>query len=225
MKDALAFLHTAQVHVPTFERLVRRIEPGLRVRHVVREELLADARVVGVDDAGLVSRVHEAMHEAASEGAKVVVCTCSTIGAIAERTPTGDAFRALRIDRAMADQAVRTGPRVVIAAALESTLAPTKALVLSAAQDAGIAVQPAMLFVEDAWPHFEAGDSVRYIETLASAIRAASAGADVVVLAQASMAPVADALADLGIDVLSSPAPGTAHAVALAAAALALSPP
>ncbi|RTD97862.1 Asp/Glu/hydantoin racemase [Variovorax atrisoli] len=225
MKDALAFLHTAQVHVPTFERLVRRIEPGLRVRHVVREELLADARVVGVDDAGLVSRVHEAMHEAASEGAKVVVCTCSTIGAIAERTPTGDAFRALRIDRAMADQAVRTGPRVLIAAALESTLAPTKALVLSAAQDAGIAVQPAMLFVEDAWPHFEAGDSVRYIETLASAIRAASAEADVVVLAQASMAPVADALADLGIDVLSSPAPGTAHAVALAAAALALSPP
>jgi len=225
MKDALAFLHTAQVHVPTFERLVRRIEPGLRVRHVVREELLADARVVGVDDAGLVSRVHEAMHEAASEGAKVVVCTCSTIGAIAERTPTGDAFRALRIDRAMADRAVRTGPRVLIAAALESTLAPTKALVLSAAQDAGIAVQPAMLFVEDAWPHFEAGDSVRYIETLASAIRAASAEADVVVLAQASMAPVADALADLGIDVFSSPAPGTAHAVALAAAALALSPP
>ena len=225
MKDALAFLHTAQVHVPTFERLVRRIEPGLRVRHVVREELLADARVVGVDDAGLVSRVHEAMHEAASEGAKVVVCTCSTIGAIAERTPTGDAFRALRIDRAMADRAVRTGPRVLIAAALESTLAPTKALVLSAAQDAGIAVQPAMLFVEDAWPHFEAGDSVRYIETLASAIRAASAEADVVVLAQASMAPVADALADLGIDVLSSPAPGTAHAVALAAAALALSRP
>ena len=225
MKDALAFLHTAQVHVPTFERLVRRIEPGLRVRHVVREELLADARVVGVDDAGLVSRVHEAMHEAASEGAKVVVCTCSTIGAIAERTPTGDAFRALRIDRAMADQAVRTGPRVLIAAALESTLAPTKALVLSAAQDAGIAVQPAVLFVEDAWPHFEAGDSVRYIETLASAIRAASAEADVVVLAQASMAPVADALADLGIDVLSSPAPGTAHAVALAAAALTLSPP
>lgn len=225
MKDALAFLHTAQVHVPTFERLVRRIEPGLRVRHVVREELLADARVVGVDDAGLVSRVHEAMHEAASEGAKVVACTCSTIGAIAERTPTGDAFRALRIDRAMADRAVRTGPRVLIAAALESTLAPTKALVLSAAQDAGIAVQPAMLFVEDAWPHFEAGDSVRYIETLASAIRAASAEADVVVLAQASMAPVADALADLGIDVLSSPAPGTAHAVALAAAAVALSRP
>jgi len=225
MKDALAFLHTAQVHVPTFERLVRRIEPDLRVRHVVREELLADARVVGIEDAGLVSRVHEAMHEAASGGAKVVVCTCSTIGAVAERTPSGNAFRALRIDRAMADEAVRTGPRVLIAAALESTLEPTKALVLSAAQDAGIAVRPTLLFVEGAWPHFEAGAHAHYIETLAGAIRAASAEADVVVLAQASMASVADALADLRIDVLSSPAPGTAHAVALAVAAQALSPP
>ncbi|NVM87721.1 hypothetical protein FHT32_001360 [Variovorax sp. SG517] len=100
MKDALAFLHTAQVHVPTFERLVRENAPALRVRHVVREELLADARVIGVDDAGLIARVNEAMHEAASGGAKVVVCTCSTIGAIAERTPSGDAFTALRIDRA-----------------------------------------------------------------------------------------------------------------------------
>ncbi|SEF27805.1 Asp/Glu/hydantoin racemase [Variovorax sp. NFACC27] len=215
MREALAFLHTAQVHVPTFERLVGAVAPELPVRHVVREDLLADARIAGVDDAGLVARVHEAMREAASGGASVVVCTCSTIGAIAERTPTGDAFRALRIDRAMADRAVRTGPRVLIAAALESTLAPTRALILSAAREAGVDVRPAMLLVEEAWRHFEAGNNALYIETLAFSIRAAAKAADVVVLAQASMAPVADRLADLGIDVLSSPAPGTAHAVSL----------
>ncbi|WP_432731648.1 Asp/Glu/hydantoin racemase [Variovorax sp. W6] len=220
MKEELAFLHTAQAHVPTFERLVREIAPALRVRHVVREELLADARVIGVEDAGLVARVHAAMREAASGGTPVVVCTCSTIGAIAERTPTGDAFNALRIDRAMADRAVRTGPRVLIVAALESTLAPTHALILSAAQGAGVEVQPATLLVEEAWPHFEAGDIPRYIETVASSIRAAAGEADVIVLAQASMAPVAKALAGIGIDVLSSPEPGTAHAVALAQSAL-----
>lgn len=216
MQEALAFLHTAQVHVPTFERLVRENAPGLRVRHLVREELLADARITGVDDAGLVARVHEAMREAASGGAPVVVCTCSTIGAIAERTPTGGAFKALRIDRAMADQAVRTGPRVLIAAALESTLAPTQALVLSAAEEADVAVQPTLLFVEDAWPFFQSGDTARYVETLARAIRAKAGTADVIVLAQASMAPVEDALADIGIDVLSSPVPGVRFAMQMA---------
>lgn len=218
-EDALAFLHTAQVHVPTFERLVREIAPDLRVRHVVREDLLADARAVGVEDTGLVARVHHAMHEAASSGATVVVCTCSTIGAIAEKTATGDAFKALRIDRAMADRAVRTGPRVLIVAALESTLAPTTALVLSAAQNAGVVVRPSHLLVERAWSHFQSGDIAGYVETLAGAIRAKADGADradVVVLAQASMAPVEKALADLGIDVLSSPVPGVRFAVQMA---------
>ncbi|MGJ7556336.1 aspartate/glutamate racemase family protein [Variovorax sp. RB3P1] len=218
-EDALAFLHTAQVHVPTFERLVREIAPDLRVRHAVREDLLADARVVGVDDAGLIAHVHRAMHEAAASGATVVVCTCSTIGAIAERTATGDAFKALRIDRAMADHAVRTGPRVLIVAALESTLAPTTALVLSAAQNAGVEVRPSQLLVEQAWSLFQSGDITGYVETLAGAIRAkanSADGTDVVVLAQASMAPVEEALADLGIDVLSSPAPGVRLAVQMA---------
>ncbi|MDQ0570224.1 hypothetical protein QFZ42_002058 [Variovorax paradoxus] len=214
MTDAIAFLHTAQVHVPTFERLTREIAPELEVRHLVMEELLHEARATGIDNPQLATRVHEAMREAASGGAAVVACTCSTIGDIAEKTATGGAFTAQRIDRAMADRAVRAGPRVLIAAALESTLEPTTALVLSAAAQAGVGVKPSVLLVEGAWAHFEAGDTTRYIETLADAIRTAAVAADVVVLAQASMAPVADELADLGIEVLGSPAPGVAHAVA-----------
>lgn len=213
--DALAFLHTAQAHVPRFERLVREIAPDLAVRHVVREELLADARVVGVDDADLIARVHRAMRDAAAGGANVVVCTCSTIGDIAERTPTADAFEALRIDRAMADRAVRIGPRVLVVATVRSTLAPTTQLVLSAAQRAGVVAQPRPLLVDGAWAHFESGDVAAYVETLAQAIRAEAATqtVDVVVLAQASMAPVEEALHDLSIAVLSSPAPGVRQAV------------
>jgi 2-dehydropantoate 2-reductase len=214
MADALAFLHTAQPHVQTFGRLVRDMAPDLDVRHLVMEELLADARVVGVDNAALVQRVQEAMREAASDGAAVVVCTCSTIGGIAEKTATGGAFSALRIDRAMADRAVRTGPRVLIVAAVESTLEPTTALILSAATQAGVGTRPSALLVQEAWAHFQAGDTGRYVETLAAAIRSAVGKADVVVLAQASMAPVTPLLADLGIDVLSSPGLGVAHAVA-----------
>jgi hypothetical protein len=214
MADAIAFLHTAQVHVPTFERLAREIAPDLEVRHLVKEELLHEARTTGIDALTLSARVHDAMREAASGGAAVVACTCSTIGGIAEQTATGGAFAAQRIDRAMADRAVRAGPRVLIAAALESTLEPTTALILSAAAQAGVGVKPSVLLVQGVWAHFEAGDTVRYIQMLAKAIRAAATAADVVVLAQASMAPVAAELADLGIEVLASPGPGVAHAVA-----------
>jgi len=215
MADTIAFLHTAQIHVPTFERLTREIAPDLHVQHLVKEELLHEARAAGIDDNPmLAARVHDAMREAASDGAAVVACTCSTIGALAEQTATGGAFAAQRIDRAMADRAVRAGPRVLIAAALESTLEPTTALILSAAARAGVGVKPSVLLVQRAWAHFEAGDTSRYIEALAGGIRAAAIAADVVVLAQASMAPVAGELADIGIEVLGSPGPGVAHAVA-----------
>jgi len=117
----------------------------------------------------------------------------------------------------MAEKAVRKGPRVLIVAALESTLAPTTALIFRAAADAGIDVQPRPLLVQDAWVHFQAGESERYIATLAKAIRAAADDTDVVVLAQASMAPVTQALAGLGIDVLSSPELGVEQALALLA--------
>ncbi len=156
---------------------MRDIAPDLEVRHLVMEELLSDARVVGIDNAALVKRVQQAMREAAS----------------------GGAFSALRIDRAMADRAVRTGPRV---------------LIVSAATQAGVGTRPSALLVEEAWAHFQAGDTGRYVETLAAAIRGAVGKADVVVLAQASMAPVTPLLVDLGIDVLSSPGLGVAHAVA-----------
>jgi hypothetical protein len=215
MADTLSFLHTAQIHVQTFDDLTREIAPDLNVQHLVMEDLLADARALGVDNAGLVARVHEAMREAPSDGAPVVVCTCSTIGGIAEKTATGGAFAALRIDRAMADRAVRSGPRVLIVAAVESTLDPTLSLVLSAATQAGVGIRASTLLVEDAWAYFQIGDTARYVAMLAESIRAAATSAtDVIVLAQASMAPVVPLLADLGIEVLSSPGLGIAHAVA-----------
>jgi hypothetical protein len=220
MTDRIAFLHTAQVHVPGFERLVRELTPEVEAGHLVREDLLREARAAGIDHPALPAKVHDAMREAAAaNGAALVVCTCSTLGGIAERTATGGAFAAQRIDRAMAERAVRMGPRVLVAAALESTLEPTRALVLSAAAQAGVGVRPNALLVAGAWAHFEAGDTARYIEVLADAIRDAARAADVVVLAQASMAPVADELADVGIEVLSSPRLGVAHALATLRAA------
>jgi hypothetical protein len=44
----------------------------------------------------------------------------------------------------------------------------------------------------EAWPLFEAGDRDGFLTGVADAVRAGSAGCDVVVLAQASMAGAAD---------------------------------
>jgi hypothetical protein len=215
MPHDIAFLHTSPVHVPTFDKLMRELAPNLRVAHIVREDLLADAQADGADSPPLVARIRQAMGDAGASGASVVVCTCSTIGGAAEDAGVPGGAHATRIDRAMADQAVRHGGKVLLVAALQSTLAPTAALLQSSADRQGVHIEIEPLVVAGAWPHFQAGRHGDYIAAITDAVAQADAAAGVVVLAQASMAPTAERLAEHGITALASPRLGVAHAVAL----------
>jgi hypothetical protein len=212
-RDDIAFLHTARVHVATFDALLQATAPDLRARHVVDEALLADAQRLGTGDPGVRGRVHAALADAAAGGARQVVCTCSTLGGLAEGLPPSDRFEAVRIDRAMAEQAVRLGPRVLMVAALASTLQPTQALLADTAARLQRPVAVEALLVADAWTLFLHGDRAGFLAAVAQAVRTHAGVADVVVLAQASMADAALLLVDLGRPVLSSPALGVAAAV------------
>ncbi|WTQ56385.1 arylsulfatase [Streptomyces sp. NBC_00158] len=199
--NRLTLLHTSPVHVPVFDALAERDHPGVALRHVVRPGLLEQARAVGAE--GVRGEVREVL---AGVGGPVLV-TCSTIGGVAESLQRELGFPVLRVDRAMAARAVGTGPRVVVLAALESTLGPSAELL---AEEGAEEVRG--LVVPGAWEMFEAGDEGAYLRAVARAADRVT-GADVIVLAQASMAG-AVGLVRTRIPVLGSPALGLAAAVA-----------
>ncbi len=183
----LVLLHTAQSQVSVFDRMLAELAPGVRARHVVYEDFLAEARRGGVTD-GLIRRVVDAVLDAALERGSLVLCTCSTIGAAAERANVVQPGVALRVDRPMAERAVALGSRIAVAAALESTLAPTRALLEEVAGAAGSPIELREILCAAAWPRFERGDTAGYHATIAAALDARAGDAEVVVLAQASMA-------------------------------------
>lgn len=210
---SLAFLHTSPVHVASFDALLADLAPGAISHHVVDEALLADAREQGLTTE-IVDRVTSRMNEAGASGAAVVVCTCSTIGGIAEDRDGDFSFAAHRVDRAMADAAVRGGSNILVVAALASTLDPTRDLVMTSAESLGREVNINMHHIVEAWRHFEAGDNDQYWQAIAEGIRANAIGHDVVVIAQASMAGAANLCADMSIPILSSPRLGVERALA-----------
>jgi hypothetical protein len=217
MPPTLAFLHTSPVHVPTFSSLLESVKPDTTAVHFVDEALLRDAREQGHDKPDIVRKVQDAVYAAAASGAAVVVCTCSTIGAAAEATPTYGKFASKRIDRAMADAAARAGPHVLVVATLQSTLGPTSALVHGSAQRLGLHVSISEHLVSSAWHHFEQRDLAAYHAAVAAAIRKLLPGPSVVVLAQASMvAPAAALLQDTAAPILSSPLLGVRDALSTA---------
>ncbi|MFJ5679408.1 aspartate/glutamate racemase family protein [Streptomyces sp. NPDC093097] len=217
----LALLHTSPVHVPVFDALRDADAPGLPLRHLVRPELLAGARESGPD--GVAEEVAEALGEAARAGARAVLCTCSTLGPVAEAAGPAAGLPVLRVDRPMAAAAVAAGPRIAVLAALESTLAPTTELIAEEARRAGRPARVHQVLVPGAWERFEAGDRAGYLAAVADAARRErdSGRADVLVLAQASMAPAAEHLPADGrpgreVPVLSSPRSGLRAAARLA---------
>ncbi|WRZ89085.1 aspartate/glutamate racemase family protein [Streptomyces sp. NBC_01007] len=205
----LALLHTSPTHVPVFDALREEDHPGLELRHLVDEELLARARREGPE--AVADDVRALLAGAVADGAGVVLCTCSTIGAVAERTDAG--VPVLRVDRPMAAAAVAAGPRVVVLATVASTLEPTVALVEEEARRVGRPVDVRTELVEGAWALFEAGDTDGCARVVADAADAVT-DADAIVLAQASMT-AAQRFTTTSVPVLSSPRPGLAAAADL----------
>jgi hypothetical protein len=208
----LAFLHTSNVHIAPFAQLVREFDDTVPIRHEVREDFLSAARAAEEVTDALGAEIVRAVQALANDGATLIVCTCSTIAAVAETTPIAGCS-VLRIDRPMAEQAVASGRRLLVLAALRSTFLPTTTLLREVAADANRSPLVVEVLCEGAWPLFEAANLAGYIEKIAETIERVATPSDLVVLAQASMAPAIERVRHLGIPVLSSPRSGVEAAI------------
>jgi hypothetical protein len=107
----------------------------------------------------------------------------------------------------MAERAVAVGARIGVLATLRSTLEPTGALIRRVAADAGRTIEVRERVAEGAFEALSGGDTDRHDRLVGAALRELVGWADVVVLAQASMARVADGLGpeDRSVPILTSP--------------------
>ena len=212
MKSHLALLHTTPVLIDTFDRLIEEADLELPVRHIVEEGFLTEAREKGISQ-DLDERIQGRIRSAIEEGAAVVLCTCSTIGASAESANDSTGGAIVRVDRPMAEKAVEIGSRIIVAAALESTLAPTRNLILEVASTRQRRVELIEVLCDNAWSRFEEGDNDGYFSEIASKLKERASEGDVIVLAQASMAGAANLCPEISVPILSSPEIGFQYAV------------
>jgi Asp/Glu/hydantoin racemase len=210
----LVLWHTTESNREVFAALLRELAPDVPLLHRVRVDLLDAAQPRGLTPAIRREVALDILEMADTAGASVVLCTCSTLGPGAESAADLTDAAVLRVDRPMVERALDHGHRIVVAAALASTLGPTRALLERAARDRAVTPEVRELLVADAWPLFAAGDRAGYAARIAEVLRREAGDADAVILAQASMAGAADLLADLGVPVLASPRLGAEAAVA-----------
>jgi hypothetical protein len=207
----ISFLHTAQVHVDTFDTIFKTLAPDVVLNHVVVPELLSRAQMHGLDDV----REETTNMLAAMRDDDAAVCTCTTLGPIADALGGGNL---LRIDRPVMEYACAQGSRILVAICLEATRVSTCDLLANCAQGLGANITPDIILIDSAWPYFENGEIDHFAAEIAVKIksRVAQDAFDCVVLAQASMHVAEPLLQDIGIPVVSSPVMAAKRALGIA---------
>lgn len=199
----IAFLHTADVHIETFDQIFADLAPGARLVHRVDAGLLERARNNGIE--AVRKEVLETLKNLSD--ADAVLCTCSTLGPLADEAARS-APNIVRIDRPLMEKACAAGSKTLVALCLESTRDATLGLLQDCASQTGTPITSTVALCAEAWAHFEAGEQDAYASSIANEISkklAEQPDIDSVVLAQASMRVAEPKLSTLSIPIYSSP--------------------
>lgn len=214
----IACLHTLPSSIELFDTALEALgESAASLRHEVRADLLAEAEAAGGLTAPIAANTRLAL-EALRQGADAVLLTCSTLGPAVDGFAEGAAV--LRVDKALAQEAVRDGGRVVVLYTSDTTRGPTRDLFEAEAAMTGSQIE--MRQIEGAWHAFRRGDLAGYHAMIAKvADQFAFDGASTIALAQASMAGAARLSA---ARLLTSPAAGLRAAIKAIGALAEISP-
>jgi Asp/Glu/hydantoin racemase len=204
----LGLIHTSATLVPVFAKLCDDKLRGVDIFNIADDSLIKEVIAHGEITPSVSRRVVGHITAAESAGADYVLVTCSSIGPAVEVAATMVDIPVLRVDQPMADRAVQSGPRIGVAATLRTTLVPTADLIERRAATAGKSIQIQSRLCAGAFEALMAGDTARHDAMVAAALQELAAEVDVLVLAQASMARVADGLDESArrIPILASPA-------------------
>lgn len=207
MAPLLVLVHTVPPLVWDFSELCAQVLPGVRLEHVLDEPLLESIRRHGMATPEDNDRLANHVHIAAELGASAVLVTCSTLSLSVDAIR--DRFRVpiIRIDDAMAVEAVRLGGQITIVATNPTTFEASQQLIENEAARVGAKVSVRLRPVAGALAALLNHEPAMHDRLVGLAVREEAGRSDVIVLAQASMARAIAAMtgSPVSVPVLASP--------------------
>lgn len=207
MDQILVCLHTVRPLLSLFDRLAAEILPGVKLIHILDEPLLVRARQRRHLDREDTQRVQAHRKLARQIGAAGILVTCSTISPCVEQVRKLPGIPIYKIDEEMVKTAVSIGEYIGVVATSETTLEPTRQLLMMEAERQKRQIQTELILVPDALKALLNGDGEQHDRLVDQTVIDLSERSDVVVLAQASMARVLDTIPESNrkVPLLSSP--------------------
>ena len=201
--------------VENIEKIFTEACGEVRFHHILDSGLIADVVDAGGVTPLLEKRINALFDAAATTEADVIVSTCSSIGDVARKyAAEHPEENLLSIDYPMAKYAAEKGKKVAVLATLSTTVEPSARLVQNLAREAGREVEIVKAVVPGAFEAMTHGDMKKATELVIKTAKELCKGADMILLAQASMSNFKPALVEtLGesVEFLESPASCAAY--------------
>jgi Asp/Glu/hydantoin racemase len=207
MSRKLAMIYTVTGLVPAFEDLSQELIPGVKPINIADEAVLTMVTEAGGLTPEIYRRVSEDTLAAEAAGADVILVTCSSISPCVDVAQKMVSVPVLKIDQPMVDKAISMGSRIGVAATAKTTLKPTAELIKARSEVAGVETVVNPVLCEGAFDALMADDMERHDQIVKDYLYQMMEDNDVIVLAQASMARVADQIPEdkKRVPILSSP--------------------
>lgn len=195
--------------VEPLTKVFHEIIPEVQVEHIAESSLIKEVIANNAVTPAVRRRLLDYYNAAADSGADVIFNTCSSVGDIADMAAGIARVPVFRIDKPMAEEAVRKAKRIGVISTLPTTLDPTCRLLKNCAAEAGTEVELVEGLADGAFAAGQSGDGDTHDRLIAEAAQRIADKVDLFVLAQGSMARMEQRLSELtGKPVLSSPVTG-----------------
>ena len=202
-------VHTAMALVQPVTELFKEHLPEVKLNHIADDSLIQEVIASNEVTPAVRKRLFSYYHAAADAGANLIFNMCSSVGEVAEASRLFVPIPILRIDEPMAIRAVKTGKKIGVLATLQTTLAPTVALLKKKARERKQDIEIVDGLAKGAFQAVMAGNPETHDKLILEAAEKIKSKVDLFVLAQGSMARMEKQLADrTRKTVLSSPLSG-----------------
>ncbi|EIF6084264.1 Asp/Glu racemase [Salmonella enterica] len=187
------------------QQLIADIMPQVEVMHLVEESMIKQVMKAGGVTPNIAARIADYIHIAEKASCDIFITACSSIGSAVEQCQFMTPLQLARIDCAMVEEAIGRGERIAVLTTVATTLRPTLDYVQRKVGESGKQRTITPVLMEDAFHALLAGDTAIHDRIVSEGLQNAFTQADVIMLAQASMARVLQQLPTPPIPVMTSP--------------------
>lgn len=202
----VVMIHTSPVSLTDLKESIKELLPDVELVNIIDDSLLEEVKQNGGINAQIISRMSSYVQIAHGLKPDLIFNQCSSVGEAFDIAKQTTDIKTLKIDEAMAEEAVALGSRIGVVATVASTMKPSCNLVKRKAQDIQKEVIIQEYLVNGALDILMKEKNVeKHNALILEAIEEAEKTCDVIVLAQGSMTSILPYVKNCSKPVLTSP--------------------